>query len=332
MAVRNLIWGVAMLVVCICVTEGSRVNFGTVARRGKLIRQNAFVSRINLCDTCLQLSQDALTVLANPDTPKQVIDKADEFVCHSLQPGLKKKCEKMVAEYVPQAILELETLLGPEKLCYESGVCMPPAIKAFHDEKKKCTVCQDLATDALTYLENNKTREEIVIALHLGCSQLRELSKSCDLLVDLYSARMMEQLENITPQEFCQMTKMCKPSRMVSAGNDCATCQFAILEIKIKLEDPKTQEKVLEAFMNSCNRVVNHVDECKSLVAQYGPFVLSNIDKILDSQALCCKAGFCQSGICPQKAKGWTETMAILFHKDEGPLIALPHERLTRTH
>lgn len=63
----------------------------------------------------------------------------------------------------------------------------------------------------------------------------------CDLLVDLYSARMMEQLENITPQEFCQMTKMCKPSRMVSAGNDCATCQFAILEIKIKLEDPKTQ-------------------------------------------------------------------------------------------
>lgn len=88
------------------------------------------------------------------------------------------QCEKMVAEYVPQAILELETLLGPEKLCYESGVCMPPAIKAFQDEKKKCTVCQDLATDALTYLENNKTREEIVIALHLGCSQLRELSKS----------------------------------------------------------------------------------------------------------------------------------------------------------
>lgn len=63
----------------------------------------------------------------------------------------------------------------------------------------------------------------------------------CDLFVDLYTPRMMEQLENITPQEFCQMTRMCKPPKMVMAGNDCATCQFVILEIKIKLKDPKTQ-------------------------------------------------------------------------------------------
>jgi saposin len=52
---------------------------------------------------------------------------------------------------------------------------------------------------------------------------------------------MMEQLENITPQEFCQMTKMCKPPKKVLASNDCATCQFVILELKIKLQDPETQ-------------------------------------------------------------------------------------------
>jgi saposin len=269
-------------------------------------------------------------VLADPDTPKHVISVADRLVCSPLQPGLQKKCERMVDQYVPQAILELEALLGPDKLCFESGLCTTTVLTAFKDERKSCMVCQDLATDALTYLEKNKTRAEIVIALHLACAHLKELSKQCDLLVDMYTPRMMEQLENITPQEFCQMTKMCKPPTKVLAGNDCATCQFVILELKIKLQDPKTQEKVLDVLMNGCNRVVNHVDECKALVVEYGPFVLANLDKILDSQAVCCKAGFCKSSICPQKAKEWTEMMTELSQKDSS-LSQLPQEGFVRT-
>jgi len=70
--------------------------------------------------------------------------------------------------------------------------------------------------------------------------------------------------------------------------------------------------------------------QCKALVVEYGPFVLANLDKILDSQALCCKAGFCKSAICPEKAKLWTETLAGLSQKDS-PLIDLPHEGFTRS-
>jgi saposin len=332
MAIRNLLWGatVVALVCMLSVAEGSHVNLGTVARLAKFTRKEARLAKINLCDTCLQLSQEAQMVLADPDTPKQVISVADQLVCSPLQPGLKKKCERMVDNYVPQVILELEAVLGPDKLCFESGLCTAAALNTVEDERKSCMVCQDLATDALTYLGSNKTRAEIVIALHLACGQFKELSKQCDLLVDLYTPRMMEQLENITPQEFCQMTKMCKPPKKVLASNDCATCQFVILELKIKLQDPETQEKVLEALMNGCNRVTNHVDECKALVVQYGPFVLANLDKILDSQAVCCKAGFCKSGICPQKAKLWTEMMTELLQKDAS-LIELPQEGLVRS-
>lgn len=64
---------------------------GTVARLAKLTRREARVAKINLCHTCLQVSQEAQTVLSNPDTPKQVIYVADELVCSPLQPGLKKK-------------------------------------------------------------------------------------------------------------------------------------------------------------------------------------------------------------------------------------------------
>lgn len=83
----------------------------------------------------------------------------------------------MVQSYVPEVLLELEARLGPDKLCFESGLCTSTALQAFDNDKKSCMVCQDLATDALTYLENNKTRAEIVIALHLACSRMQELSK-----------------------------------------------------------------------------------------------------------------------------------------------------------
>ena len=65
-------------------------------------------------------------------------------------------------------------------------------------------------------------------------------------------------------------------------------------------------------------------------MVQYAPFVLSNIDKILDSQALCCKAGFCKAGICPQKAQMWTEMMTELSQKDAS-LIEMPQEGLVGT-
>lgn len=314
MAVRDLLLRVTM-VVCLLTIVEAHINFGT---------------RINVCETCLELSQEAQMVLANPDTSKQIINFADQVVCNPLQSELQKKCEIMVDSYVPEMLLELEARLGPDKLCYDSGLCKPAAILAFQDDRKSCMVCQDLATDALSYLENNKTRVEIVIALHAGCAQLKELRKQCDLLVDLYTPRMMEQLENLTPQEFCQLTRMCKPPKKTVAGNDCATCRFVILELKRKLKDPMTQKKVLDALMNGCNRVQNHVDECKALVVEYGPFFLANLDKILDSQALCCKAGFCKSRLCPEKAKLWTETMVALSQNDAAPRIELPHEGFTR--
>jgi hypothetical protein len=83
----------------------------------------------------------------------------------------------MAEAYVPAMLLELEAELGPDKLCFETGLCTSTAVEAAMGNKKACTVCQDFATDALTYLEKNKTREEIIIALHLACSRLQDLSK-----------------------------------------------------------------------------------------------------------------------------------------------------------
>lgn len=90
-------------------------------------------------------------------------------------------------DYVPAVLLDLESRLGPDKLCFESGLCTSSALSMHANEKKSCKVCQDLATDALTYLEKNKTREEIVVALHLACAQLKELSKQVQIVLPLTS-------------------------------------------------------------------------------------------------------------------------------------------------
>ncbi|CAM6041144.1 unnamed protein product, partial [Sphagnum compactum] len=137
--------------------------------------------------------------------------------------------------------LKYESELGPDNLCFRSGLCTASAVEAALANKRACKVCQHLAQDALTFLEKNKTREEIIIALHLACSRLQDLSKQCDLLVDLYTPHMIEQLDNLTPQEFCEKTKLCKPPQSSWKHNDCAICQFVILEIKLKLQDPKLQ-------------------------------------------------------------------------------------------
>lgn len=54
-----------------------------------------------MCETCLELSQEAQMVLANPDTSKQIINFADRVVCNTLQPELQKK----VMEFKPPSWL-----------------------------------------------------------------------------------------------------------------------------------------------------------------------------------------------------------------------------------
>lgn len=64
---------------------------GTVTRLTKLGRKEAGFAKVNLCDKCLQLSQEAQMVLTNPDTSMKVMKTADHVLCDKLQPGLKTK-------------------------------------------------------------------------------------------------------------------------------------------------------------------------------------------------------------------------------------------------
>lgn len=100
------------------------------------------------------------------------------------------------------AFIALEAYLGPD-ICSEAGLCIPESTrfsskrgKLSHRKPianaKTCALCQDFATDALSYLDRNTTKAKIIGALHVACSRLEEISKQVGdgfhCHVDFYSS------------------------------------------------------------------------------------------------------------------------------------------------
>lgn len=264
-----------------------------------------------ICDSCLDFSFEAQAILSDPEIQRQAVDLISQTACQALTPKLKTKCSDLVSVYVLDAFAVLQTYLGPD-FCTEIGLCMSESVKYINPRGKllaqterangrTCALCEEFAKDALPYLAANTTALKMIEALHRACARLGDSSKQCQIMVDIFAADLMERLDDISPEELCQITHFCTPTSkpaLTSRGlkiNDCAICQFVVLEVKLKLKDPVTQERILEVLLNGCNRVQNHVDECKMIVTQYAPFILANLDTILDADALCSKIRACQA-------------------------------------
>eukprot|EP00246_Nothoceros_aenigmaticus_P005176 TRINITY_DN17055_c0_g1_i1.p1 TRINITY_DN17055_c0_g1~~TRINITY_DN17055_c0_g1_i1.p1 ORF type:complete len:360 (-),score=37.34 TRINITY_DN17055_c0_g1_i1:580-1545(-) len=318
MATGRAVWiGIVCVVVALYVTRADAVgdNLDQVQEFDSGIRQvvepEAVASAVvhgdgdryaptdYVCKVCMELATEAQAVLTDPEFEHTATEYVEVHACEPLgQAGLRKKCQAMVEEYMPEVFVALKNYAEPESLCVSSGFC-PVAregLLAPHPtDPKFCTVCLDLATDALQFLEANKTTTDIITALHFACSRMQDLQKQCDLLVDVYAVDLIRRLRSTTPEEFCQQTKLCSHYQL-SVGKDakdCQICQFVILELKLKLKDPATQDKIVDLLFRSCSKVPNHVDECRTLVSQYIPFILANLDTILDGNALCSKMGAC---------------------------------------
>lgn len=120
----------------------------------------------------------------------------------------------------------------------------------------------------------------------------------------------MQQLNNITPQEFCEMTKLCKPPKLTWKRNDCATCQFVILEIKLKLQDPKVQVCVLDIFISQRQHACSfHLWSWQSITLCLSHIQLQNCS-FLYCASLC--GLFCRQSCLRSFSKGATESLTTL--------------------
>ncbi|XP_073066490.1 uncharacterized protein [Primulina eburnea] len=83
----------------------------------------------------------------------------------------------------------------------------------FMEEFRKndlCTLCKKLASDALKYLAENKTRTEIISILHQACTKIHPFEKECIVLVDFYAPLLLSEVSSMKPTDLCQKTDLCK--------------------------------------------------------------------------------------------------------------------------
>ncbi|KAJ0985453.1 hypothetical protein J5N97_003809 [Dioscorea zingiberensis] len=160
-----------------------------------------------------------------------------------------------------------------------------------------CTMCEEFTAEATILLSKNKTQTEIVAILLKACSRLQSLEEQCIILVDYYSSIFFLEISTIRPEEFCQKVNLCeKESIVLLKSNDtCNLCHQVVDDLLTRLKNPDTQFEILQFLLKECNKVENHVQECKRLVLQYGPLIMANGEKFLERKDICSTIHACKS-------------------------------------
>ncbi|OAY66838.1 prosaposin-like [Ananas comosus] len=165
-------------------------------------------------------------------------------------------------------------------------------------KKQFCQLCEELAAEALFYIGENETQAEIVGVLHQACSKLRSLKQQCITLVDYYAPLLFLEITTISPEQFCEKVNLCKDTaliRLPKLGDVCTLCHQVVDEILAKLEDSDTQLDVIEMLLKACTKVETYVQQCKKLVFEYGPLILADLDKFLETKDICTSIHACKA-------------------------------------
>ncbi|KAF3447984.1 hypothetical protein FNV43_RR08691 [Rhamnella rubrinervis] len=121
----------------------------------------------------------------------------------------------------------------------------------------------------------------------------------CISLVDYYAPLFFSEIASIQPGAFCQKVDLCQQIAMFSAQiqeDSCELCRHAVSEVIIKLKDPDTQLEIIEILLKACNSVETYMKKCKRVVFEYGPLILANAEKFLETNDICTTlhACYCQ--------------------------------------
>ncbi|KAF5471451.1 hypothetical protein F2P56_008240 [Juglans regia] len=172
------------------------------------------------------------------------------------------------------------------------------SLKEVSGNDRVCTLCEEFASQALDYLAENKTHTEIFDALHQACSQIGSFKHECMTLVDYYAPLFFLEVSSVQPQEFCRKVNLCQQIAKVSLQlreDSCGLCHRTVSEIIVKLKDPDTQLEIIELLLKACNSVENYVKKCKRMVFEYGPLILANAEKFLETTDICTVLHACNS-------------------------------------
>ncbi|KAL2569963.1 hypothetical protein AAZV13_18G160300 [Glycine max] len=151
-----------------------------------------------------------------------------------------------------------------------------------------CALCEEYTTNALDYLNENKTQLEIIDILHNTCYQLHSFKQKCITLVDYYAPLFFLEIATIQPGEFCLKVNLCQLITYISLQvqeDTSGFCEDTVSTLLAKLKDGDT--KIIGTSLKVCNSVEKYANKCKRMVFEYGPLVFDNAEKFLESTDIC---------------------------------------------
>ncbi|KAJ8753783.1 hypothetical protein K2173_000037 [Erythroxylum novogranatense] len=159
-----------------------------------------------------------------------------------------------------------------------------------------CTLCEEFASQALDYLAENKTQNEVLKTLHATCSRVPTFKEECITLVDYYAPLFFLEISSIQPEAFCRKVNLCQEMAMLSAEireDSCGLCERTVSEVLVKLKNPDTQLDIIEVLLKGCNSMDKYAQKCKKLVFEYGPAFLANAEQFLEKTDVCTMLHAC---------------------------------------
>uniref|UniRef100_A0A804QP88 Saposin B-type domain-containing protein n=1 Tax=Zea mays TaxID=4577 RepID=A0A804QP88_MAIZE len=150
-----------------------------------------------------------------------------------------------------------------------------------------CQLCEEFASEALFYLNENETQTEIIDTLHQACSKFGSFKLECTRLVDYYVPLFFTKIASLSPEEFCASASFCGGVtfiRLPRHEDTCTLCHEVVDELKI-----------IEILLKGCNNAEDYVQKCKRLIIQNAPIIMENIKKFLEKRDFCNSIHVCGS-------------------------------------
>ncbi|XP_074576008.1 uncharacterized protein LOC141832400 isoform X2 [Curcuma longa] len=164
--------------------------------------------------------------------------------------------------------------------------------------QKFCTLCVDYASQALYYIGNNETQNEIFSRLHKVCSRFHFSEKECISLVDQYMSFVFLEVSTITPEQLCKKVNLCGEEtgllKLLKQDDTCNLCHLIVVQTLIKLKDPDTQLDVADILLKICRSLGNHGPQCQKLVFKFLPQILIDVQTYLETTDICTSIRICK--------------------------------------
>jgi len=169
-----------------------------------------------------------------------------------------------------------------------------------------CPLCEFVITRLDSMLQDNATEEEVKDTVEQICNYMPKTVKSqCREFIDEYGDTIIEYLiQELDPQEICTKLGLCGKSDFTEIGplvmdeyKDLDKCQLCMLisnYLSAFLDDPTVDTSIEKLVERVCPLLPKeHQTECKELIEDYGPYLLSLLAQATDKGKACATIDLC---------------------------------------